>query len=259
MPVLLLGGTVDARELLAAATAAGFEVIESVAGRTRQARAAADARIGGFGGIEGLIDYLRSNRITAVLDATHPFATQMTRHAARACAATGTPLLRFVRPGWADHPGAVHWRWVADHPAAARAAAGWPGRVLLTVGRQPLPHYRALPDVLARVAEWPGGDPPAGWQIIAARGPFELAGELDLLRDQRIGLLVSKDSGGAQTAAKLDAAGRLGIPVIMVARTPTPAGVPEASDVPGALAWLATHRPPAQTQLSQGQDPPPHR
>ena len=238
MRVLLLGGTVDARQLADAFTAAGFEVVESVAGRTRQARGGAASRVGGFGGVDGLARYLRAARVTAVVDATHPFAAQITSNAAEACALTGIPLLRFNRPGWRTHPDASRWIWVADHGQAAVAAARMGGRVLLTVGRQSMLAYRELTDVVARVAEWQGDPVPAGWHVIESRGPFTLAGELDLLRRAQVAVLVSKNSGGAPTSAKLDAARELGLPVIMVDRPPTPDGVGEVSSTADAVAWL---------------------
>lgn len=250
--VLLLGGTADARELLAALRERGIAVLESVAGRTAQARDS-QARVGGFGGAAGLADFLHSAPIAAVLDATHPFAAQITANAAAACASTGTPLLRFQRTGWADHPDAGVWQWVADHPAAARTAAEHQGVALLTVGRQPLRHYyESLPSAVARVAEWQGGDTPAGWRIIESRGPFDLPAELALLREIAAKVLVSKDSGGAQTAAKLDAARELGVPVVMVRRPAPPAGVEAADSVVSALAWL-------DARLNPDQDPPPRR
>ena len=195
MRVLLLGGTADGRELAAALESAGVAVLRSVAGRTAQARGEVGARVGGFGGVEGLVDYLRATEIDAVVDATHPFAARMTANAAQACAVTGVRLLRFTRPSWADHPLAAQWRWVPDHGAAAALAAQASGRVLLTVGRQPLAAYRGLPDVLARVAEWQGDPVPDGMRIVEARGPFGLDAELALLRNETITLLVSKDSG----------------------------------------------------------------
>jgi len=118
------------------------------------------------------------------------------------------------------------------------AAAQVGGRVLLTVGRQSLPAYRELTDVVARVAEWQGDPVPAGWHVIESRGPFTLAGELDLLRRAQVAVLVSKNSGGAPTSAKLDAARELGLPVIMVDRPPTPDGVGEVSSTADAVAWL---------------------
>ena len=237
--VLLLGGTAEARALAGAFAAAGFEAVESVAGRTRQARGGSASRVGGFGGVDGLAQYLRAAGVGAVVDATHPFAARMTGNAAQACALTGVPLLRFARPGWRSHPDASDWVWVGDHSLAAVAAGRAGGRVLLTVGRQPLPAYRELTDVVARVAEWQGDPVPQGWLIVEARGPFTLAGELALLRREQVAVLVSKDSGGAPTAAKLDAARELGVRVIMVRRPAAPDGVPEVGSTADAVAWLA--------------------
>ncbi len=241
MRILLLGGTAEGRELAGLLPSAGHEVITSVAGRTREAREAEGSRVGGFGGASGLADYLTdpATRVSAVVDATHPFAAQISRHAAEACAASGTPLLRLARPGWGGHPWAAEWTWVDDHAAAALLAARASGRVLLTVGRQPLPTYHALIDVLARVAEWPGGSVPNGWRVLAARGPFDEAAERDLLAREQITLLVSKDSGGDQTAAKLAAAHELGVAVVMVRRPAAPQGVPKVPDAPGVMTWLA--------------------
>ena len=237
--VLLLGGTAEARELAGAFAAAGFEAVESVAGRTRQARGGSASRVGGFGGVDGLAQYLRTAGVGAVVDATHPFAARMTGNAAQACALTGVPLLRFARTGWRTHPDASDWVWVGDQSQAAVAAGRAGGRVLLTVGRQPLPAYRELTDVVARVAEWQGDPVPQGWLIVEARGPFTLVGELALLGREQVAVLVSKDSGGAPTAAKLDAARELGVRVIMVHRPPAPDGVPEVGSIADAVAWLA--------------------
>lgn len=234
MKVLLLGGTAESRAI-AAACPAGVDLVESWAGRTRGCGPAGGGRVGGFGGADGLVDYLRAERIAAVVDATHPFAARMSRHAADACARLGIPLLRVARPGWGDRSDAADWRWVDDHDAACRAAAA-SGRALLTVGRRPLPHYHPLPDAVARVVE-PPDDAPPGWRIVAARGPFDLAAECGLLVGEGIGVLVTKDSGGP--AAKLDAARVLGVPVIVVRRPADPEGVPTVADAARAVAWLA--------------------
>lgn len=239
MRVLVLGGTADGRELCAVLRTAGHEVVESVAGRTAQAREAAGARVGGFGGASGLADYLRSAQIAAVVDATHPFAAQMSSNAALAGGQAGVPVLRLARPGWRDHELADQWVWVPDHSGAAQQAARHSGLVLLTVGRQPLPAYHDLPAVLARVAEWQDAAIPAGWRVLEARGPFSLAAELELLGSEQIAALVSKDSGGTHTAAKLDAAHQLGVPVIMVARPELPSGVTEVATHAGVVDWLA--------------------
>lgn len=257
MKVLVLTGTGDGRALAATVRAAGHEVVESVAGRTAEARGrdgAGDSdgtRVGGFGGVDGLVAWLARHDVDAVIDATHPFAARMSANAAQACAIAGVPLARWERPSWRERPDATTWRWVSDHAAAADAAGqvgggggggsgdGGSGRVLLTVGRQDLDAYRALPDVVARVAEVPAGwVPPAGWELLVARGPYRLAGELALLRDRAIGVLVSKDAGSDATTAKLDAAAQLGVPVVMIARPPAPVGVPGFADTNAVLAWL---------------------
>lgn len=237
MRILLLGGTAEGRVLAEVLVDAGHEVVSSVAGRTAQARDASDGRVGGFGGAAGLADYLRTNQIATVVDATHPFAARMTHNAWQACAELGVPLVRLSRPGWVEHQYASEWTWVADHQAAAAAAAG-AGRALLTVGRQPLPNYHGLPNVLARVAEWQGAPVPAGWQILEERGPFSLDHELELLRSAQIAVLVSKDSGGEHTAAKVDAAHELGVRVIMVARPEPPVGLAQVASTAEVLEWL---------------------
>lgn len=235
MRVLLLGGTSESRAI-SASPPAGVHLVESWAGRLAGEAGRAD-RVGGFGGAAGLAAYLVAEGIVAVVDATHPFAARMTGHAAEACALAGVPLLRVNRQGWGHHPLAATWRWVDDHAAAARAAAGGGGRVLLTVGRQPLPFYRGLPDVVARVAEAPAGPLPPGWRLLVARGPFGEADERALLASERVGVLVTKDAGGP--SGKLDAAAALGVAVVVVRRAAGPAGLVEVPDAAGALAWLA--------------------
>ena len=248
MRVLLLGGTTEGRELTASLASTGIDLVESVAGRTAEARTGGADRIGGFGGVEGLAAYLRANNVDAVVDATHPFAATMTTHASRACTVTGTPLVRLSRPSWAKRGDAGGWTWVPDHRAAAAAVAEVGAserrRVLLTVGRQPLDAYRALPLVLARVAEVPDGWlERSGWELRLQRGPFDLESELTMLRTERISALVSKDSGGHAAASKLDAAARLGVPVFMVARPAPPRGIDEVASTAAVVEWLEALRP----------------
>lgn len=212
-------------------------MITSVAGRTKASRATG-ARVGGFGGAEGLADYLKSEAIAAVVDATHPFAGQMHRNAAEACSAAGVQLIRFERPGWREHQFADEWTWVASHEAAAKAAAGYNGTVLLTVGRQALSKYLSLDDVVARIAESDGTEYPGGWKILEKVGPFSLADELALLTETKAAVLISKDSGGEATAAKLDAAHQLNVPVIMIARPTLPEDVVQTSEPEKVLALL---------------------
>lgn len=242
MTVLLLGGTGEARELAGRLTEAGVPVITSLAGAVSpRALPPGEVRIGGFGGVAGLADYLREHRIARVVDATHPFADRISSHAATACQQLGTPLLRLSRPSWRARPDSWGWHWVADLAAARRAAEGLGRRVFLSVGRQSAAEFTGWREryVLLRVVEPPEIPVPDSWEVLAVRGPFDLAAERVLLLDRRIDVLVTKDSGGAHTAAKLDAAAELGIPVVIVARPADPPGVPTVDSVDAVLAWLS--------------------
>lgn len=234
--VLVLGGSTEAFELAEQlAGDAEIEAITAMAGVTRERRAVpGHVRIGGFGGPEGLAAWLGAEHIDAVVDSTHPFARQMTANAARAAAAAGVPIVHVLRPPWVPHPG-DDWREVDDMAAAAAAVPASP--CLLTVGRTELQPFAARRDItfVARVIDRP--DPAPDFLYVEARGPFVLADELALLQRHRIRAIVTKNSGGAAAEAKLVAARRLGLPVIMVRRPPPPAGtvVPDAA---AALAWV---------------------
>jgi precorrin-6A/cobalt-precorrin-6A reductase len=242
--VLVLGGTTEGREVAAAlAVDREVEVITSLAGRVRDVRLPrGEVRIGGFGGVEGLSAWLTEQRIDALIDATHPFAAAITEHAAAAAAATGVPAIHLRRPGWTERAG-DRWRRVADLPGAAAAVAeSAAGRVLLTIGRQGVSAFAGLdrPWFLIRCIDPPAGPLPPRHDILTARGPFDLAGERALLADRGIELMVTKDSGGAATAAKLTAAREAGIGVVVVDRPPPPAGATAVESVAAALAWLAS-------------------
>ncbi|WP_243469656.1 cobalt-precorrin-6A reductase [Klenkia marina] len=234
--MLLLGGTGEARELAAALVADGVDVVSSLAGRLADPRLPdGDVRVGGFGGVEGLAAWLREHRPGAVVDATHPFAAGMTANAARACTATGTRLLRLQRPGWTAGPG-DDWRW-AD--SLADAAGMVHGTVFLTTGRQGVGAFAGLPGrVLVRCVDPPTDPLPAGAVLLLARGPFTVDDELALMREHAVDVVVTKDSGGHMTAAKLVAARELGIPVVLVRRPPIPDGVLVVASVQEALACL---------------------
>jgi precorrin-6A/cobalt-precorrin-6A reductase len=236
--VLVLGGTGEARQL--AGQLAGnpaVEVISSLAGRTREpARPAGRTRVGGFGGPAELAGWLVAEHIGAVIDATHPFAAAITAAAVTATAQAGVPLLLLRRPGWTAGPG-DDWRRV---PSLAAAAASLPGeRVLLTVGRTGLAAFAADERrwFLIRSVEAPVPPLPPRAQLRQARGPFTVPGELALLREHAIDVVVTKDSGGEQTSAKLAAARQLGLPVVMVDRPAVP-DAPAVATVAEALAWL---------------------
>ncbi|MEU0071115.1 cobalt-precorrin-6A reductase [Streptomyces sp. NPDC006332] len=238
--VLILGGTAEARELAAALVARSVRVTTSLAGRVaRPGAIAGEVRIGGFGGADGLADWLREQRVDALVDATHPFAESITANAARAAAATGVPALVLRRPGW--HPGpADRWYPVASLSAAADLLPRLGRRVFLTTGRLGLAAFADLTDLhfVVRSVEPPQPPSPPHTEVLLARGPFTVADETALLYDQRIDVLVTKDSGGAATAAKLTAARALRLPVVVVQRPPLPEAVTTVPDVAGVLAWL---------------------
>jgi precorrin-6A/cobalt-precorrin-6A reductase len=244
--VLVLGGTGEARRLAAALVARGVDVLSSLAGRVADpALPEGDVRIGGFGGSEGLARWLAEHRPRAVVDATHPFAAQITASAATAAAVIGTPLLRLQRPGWTPRPGDA-WRFV-DSLTEAAAAVEQYRSVFLTTGRQGVAAFAGLPGrVLVRAVDPPAEPLPAGATLLLARGPFSVADELALLCEHAVDVVVTKDSGGHMTEAKLTAARELGIPVVLVRRPPLPPGVPTVATVEEALAWVQRSglRPP---------------
>ncbi|MBC9730592.1 cobalt-precorrin-6A reductase [Streptomyces sp. TRM68367] len=247
--VLVLGGTTEARELAAELTARpGVRVTTSLAGRvTRPGAVAGDVRIGGFGGAEGLADWLREQRVDAVVDATHPFAETITTNARLAATATGLPLVVLRRPGWRPGP-RDRWHPVPSLDAAADLLPSLGRRVFLTTGRLGLAAFAHLPELhfFVRSVEPPEPPMPRDLRVLLARGPFTVAGETALLREHRIDVLVTKDSGAAATAAKLTAARDLALPVVVVRRPPLPEGLPTAPDVAGALDLLdrlGPHRP----------------
>jgi precorrin-6A/cobalt-precorrin-6A reductase len=239
MTILILGGTAEARALARALVHEGRAVVSSLAGRVSDpALPAGEVRVGGFGGSAGLERFLAERSITAVVDATHPFAAQMSQHARLATELSGPPLLRLARPGWSDHPRARSWIWVADTTQAV-VQATTAARPFLTTGRQSLSDF--LPwsqrEVLVRVVEPPSFPLPAAWRLIRCRGPYVVADERRLMLDHATDALVTKDSGGDYTSAKLDAAGELGLPVVVIARPPVEAGTASVASVTAALEW----------------------
>ncbi|MGW2741473.1 cobalt-precorrin-6A reductase [Streptomyces sp. NPDC001450] len=244
--ILILGGTAEARRLAAdLAARPGVRVTTSLAGRVaRPGAPAGEVRIGGFGGAEGLADWLRTHDVDAVVDATHPFAESITANAARAATATGVPAVVLRRPGWHPGPG-DRWHDVTCLAAAAEALPGLGRRVFLTTGRLGLAAFAHLTDLhfVVRSVDPPGAPLPPHTEVVLARGPFTLAGETDLLRARAIDVLVTKDSGGDATAAKLTAARQLGLPVVVVRRPPLPDGVTAVPDVAAVLDRLGFDGP----------------
>ena len=238
MTILILGGTAEARELAAALVADGLDVISSLAGRVNSpSLPPGRVRIGGYGGADGLAEYLCHQHVFAVVDATHPFAAAISANALQATDRTSTPLVRLERPGWGGHPRSGSWTWVSDG-AAARAAAEAACRPFLTTGRQSLPDFRswANREVLVRLVDPPTAPLPQRWSLIMSRGPYTYAGERQILTTHGIDVLIAKDSGGTHTVAKLDAAGDLGIPVVIIARPQRPQ-VPHLETVAEAVVW----------------------
>jgi len=237
-PVLVLGGTGEARRLAGALVESGVQVVSSLAGRVRDpVLPPGEVRIGGFGGPTGLAAWLRDHPVRAVVDATHPFATAITASAVEACATVGVPLVRLQRPGWTARPG-DDWRWVDSLTEAAGALVGFDA-VFLTIGRQGLAAFAEVTArCLVRAVEPPAPPVPARTAVVLARGPVTVDEELDLMREHGVQVVVSKDSGGGMTAAKLDAARELGLPVVLLRRPPLPAGVPVVDTPAGAVDWV---------------------
>jgi precorrin-6A/cobalt-precorrin-6A reductase len=236
--ILILGGTTEARELAAALDDDGTPVVSSLAGRVSRPRLPrGEVRIGGFGGPDALAAWLREHGVTALVDATHPFAERISDSAREAAARSGTPLLQLERPGWHERPD-DDWHRVRNLRDAAARVPELGARVFLTTGRQGL---GAFADVAAwfliRCVDPPQERLPRDHELILDRGPYTLEGELALIERHRIELVVTKDSGGKMTEAKLGAARARGLPVILVERPARPAG-DAVHSVADALSWV---------------------
>lgn len=238
--LLILGGTTEGRILCAALAQAGVPGTVSMAGRVaRPAPQGMPLRVGGFGGVAGLARYLSDHQITHVIDATHPFAAQMSRNAIAACAETGVPLLAYTRAPWQAQPG-DDWTHVPDIASAASALECAPKRVMLAVGRMHLADFTAHPQhaYVLRLVDPP--DAPLGFPdatVIVDRGPFTLDCDRALLREHRIELVVSKNAGGTGAEAKIIAARDLGVPVLMIDRPSIPSRT-EAHSIDEVMRWL---------------------
>lgn len=223
--LLVLGGTTEATSLCRAMAEAGLAGTVSFAGRVeRPVRQPLPQRVGGFGGVPGLVRYLREQGITHVVDATHPFAAQMSRHAVAACAEANVPLTALTRAPWSPQA-KDHWISVPDVPAAVAMLDRAPERVMLAIGRMNLPAFAPNPQhfYLLRLVDPPSVPPPfPNHHVIVDRGPFTKDSDLALMTEQGISLVVSKNSGGTGAYAKIAAARDLGLTVVMIERPNMP-------------------------------------
>jgi precorrin-6A/cobalt-precorrin-6A reductase len=239
--ILILGGTGEGIELATRlANRKDLTYIYSFAGRVSRLRYPEGAvRVGGFGGIDGLISYLLIEDIVAVVDATHPFSVTISRNAEVACARLKLPLIAFTRPEWLQRKNEI-WHEVDTLEDAARTVDVMKGRVFLSIGRQELVSFTACSDAwfLIRSIEEPTGKLPLCNHVLLQRGPFDLKEELQLLQDYSIDYIVSKNSGGSGTYTKIEAARLLGIPVVMVKR-PAKHTIPVTESVDEVVSMLA--------------------
>ncbi|MDI3337502.1 cobalt-precorrin-6A reductase [Defluviimonas aestuarii] len=241
--VLLLGGTSEASQLSRHFATHRVDAVFSYAGRTdTPVEQPLPTRVGGFGGADGLAAYLSAESITHVVDATHPFAAQMSRNAISACADTNTPLCAFERKPWEAGEG-DDWTHVPDLAGAVAALPEEPSCIFLAIGRQNLGAFAVKPwhHYVLRLVDAPQGKLPLpDAEAVIARGPFTEDGDRKLLKSRRVNLIVAKNSGGSGARAKLDAARSLGLPVILIDR---PALPPRrtARSVAEVMAFLA-HR-----------------
>lgn len=245
LQILILGGTGDAARLAAGINAdPKFSVTTSLAGRTdNPKKLAGKVRIGGFGGIAGLIDHLREAKVDVLVDASHPFAAQIRRHAMAASTKANVPLLRLERAAWTRMRG-DRWHEVEDLAEAAKLAPKLGHRAFLTVGRTELATFSDVAGVhfLVRLVDPPSAPLPlADFEIMLERGPFDETEELQLMRVRHIDLVIAKNSGGDATYGKIAAARELKVPVILQRRPALPPGYAPAAMVEtaeAAMEWL---------------------
>ncbi|MDB9304866.1 MULTISPECIES: cobalt-precorrin-6A reductase [Cyanophyceae] len=247
MRVLILGGTGEAAELAAkVANIQGIEAISSLAGRTREPSIPlGDLRIGGFGGVAGLAQYLHQMKIDLLIDATHPFATQIALNAANAAMEVKIPRLKLIRQPWEKVNG-DRWIEVDSIKTAADVLENQSQRVFLSIGRQEIGAFAHLHQIwfLMRMIDPPEPQalvPPG--ILLCDRGPFQLDNEREILINHQIDTIVSKNSGGDATYAKIIAARELKLQVVMINRPPVPPGE-QATDIDEALVWLSQHLHP---------------
>ncbi len=230
--ILLLGGVTEA---LAIARRLGPQHVYSLAGIGRVPQdLQCQVRVGGFGGAEGLASYLHEAGITLLIDATHPYAAQISRNAANAAGMAGIPCWALRRPAWQAQTG-DDWREVEDWAGLIEALKPF-RRPLFTLGREPLQHLDEIPPeqfwTLRALEACPGND---RCEVIGARGPFHIEDERALFQRRKIDVLISKNSGSVATEPKLEVARELGTPVLILKRPALP-DVDRAFESPADLA-----------------------
>ncbi|SDO05594.1 cobalt-precorrin-6A reductase [Vreelandella arcis] len=241
--ILILGGTSEASALASAVAKRGLPAIFSYAGRVATPKPQPlPTRIGGFGGVSGLAAFVARERITHIVDATHPFAAQMSTNVLAAAAQCGVKAIALTRPAWRPVNG-DQWQSVANIDEAVSALAGPPQRILLAIGRMHLAAFAAQPQhhYLLRLVDRPASPPPLPDVSTAIdRGPFTLEGDLALLETQRIQRIVCKNAGGEGAASKLTAARTLNLPIVMIERPALPPRH-EVHCIDDVFSWLSDH------------------
>ncbi len=236
--ILILGGTGEARRLAPMLLDAGYNVTTSLAGVTREPLLPrGDVRTGGFGGVEGLVEYVAAENVVAIVDATHPFAEQITRQGFEAAKQAKIPYVRLERRPWKPL-GREQWRLMPDVDAVVKALKP-EARVFVTIGRKDLPKFAARDDlsVLARSIEPPEMELPENWKFIQGRPPFSAYDEAELMRAHDINVLVTKNAGGKAVSAKLQAARELGVSIMMIER-PVIEGIRKVRSVDQVMRFL---------------------
>lgn len=236
--ILILGGTAEARRLAVVLLEAGYSVVTSLAGVTSEPMMPkGDVRTGGFGGVDGLVEYIKAENIVAIADATHPFAEQITRHGFEAAKQAKISYVRMERRAWKPLAG-ERWRQVADVEGAVKALRK-DARAFVTIGRKDLAKFAERDDlsVMARSIEPPEMELPENWRFIQGRPPFSVYDELELMRQNKIDTLVTKNAGGKAVSAKLQAARELGIEIIMIDR-PKIEGIRKVRSIDQVLRFL---------------------
>lgn len=243
MKLLILGGTREATQLAYLCAEMNVSATISYAGRVERIKPQViDHRVGGFGGVKGLAYYIAQEQITHVIDATHPFAAQMSDHAVRACAMTGRPLCALTRPPWQAQEG-DQWVTVPTIEAAVAALSGRRRTVFLAIGRMHIDIFAAQPQhrYILRLVDPPKQEPPLPDHLsIISRGPFEYEDDMALLRKHRVDVVVSKNAGGLGARSKIDAARDSGKQVIMIDRPVIPPRT-EVFTPQAALEWLQAY------------------